>query len=77
MELNREQIKKALECCTSPDKNADCPLDCPYGDINLCEQSLMFHALSLIIQQETEYNELYELCESYRRELGEVQKNKR
>lgn len=47
MELDREQVIKALEYCTSPD-DSDCSLLCPYGDINLCTQSLMAHALALI-----------------------------
>ena len=55
MDLNREKIIKALECCTSPDGDDTCLL-CPYGDINLCTQSLMAHALSLI-EALTEENE--------------------
>lgn len=54
--MDRKQVIKALECCTSADKNADCPLGCPWGDINSCEQNLMYHALSLI-KQLTEEND--------------------
>ena len=43
-----EQIIKALECCTSPEKNTDCSLDCPYGGLSLCEQTVMAHALALL-----------------------------
>lgn len=56
MELNREQIVKALDCCTSSDKSADCPIGCPFGDVNSCEKNLMFHALALI-RELTEENE--------------------
>lgn len=56
MELNREQIVKALECCTSSGKSAECPIGCPFGDINSCEESLMYHALALI-RELTEENE--------------------
>lgn len=56
MELDREQIVKALECCTSPDGDSNCSLLCPCGDINLCTQSLMAHALALI-KELTEENE--------------------
>lgn len=56
LKLDREQIVKALECCTSADKNADCPLGCPWGDINACEENLMYSALALI-RELTEENE--------------------
>lgn len=49
MELNAEQIKKALKCCTSPDGDDTCLL-CPYGDVGLCTQLVMAHALALIKQ---------------------------
>ena len=56
--LNTEHIIKALEHCTSPNKNANCSLECPYGDINLCEQSLMFYSLNLVKSQEQKIFEL-------------------
>lgn len=54
--MNREQIVKALECCTSPEKDCNCPFSCPYGDITgtCCIQALMAHALSLIREMEIE-----------------------
>ena len=52
MELNREQIIKALECCTS----CSCGVDCPYYDSTLCQYHIMRDALSLI-KELTEENE--------------------
>ena len=56
MKLDREQIVKALECCTSTDKTANCPSGCPFGDINSCEENLMYHALALIRELTEERN---------------------
>lgn len=50
MELNREQIKKALECCSKDDCD-NCPND--FGD---CYSNLAGYALSLI-KELTEENE--------------------
>ncbi len=52
--MERTEIIKALECCTSP-KDCNCPLTCPWAD-NGCEQNLMYHALTLI-KELTEENE--------------------
>lgn len=46
MELNREQVIKALECCNKAIV-ADC-VDCPLCDVDSCENSLLGNALSLI-----------------------------
>ena len=70
MELNREQIVKALECCTSGiNHKGDIPcLDCPYDECNIvggtserqitgtCQSWLKKDALSLI-KELTEENE--------------------
>ena len=56
MELNREQIIKALDSCTNPNADANCSLHCPFGDINACKQYVMYHAL-LLIKELTEENE--------------------
>jgi chromosome segregation ATPase len=46
MELNREQLIKAWECCK--DNGGECPKDCPlYGDTE-CTQTLGFYGLSLV-----------------------------
>ena len=56
MELNREQIIRALECCITPRdcECDDCSLD-KYGSLN-CKWLLMSHSLSLI-KELTEENE--------------------
>lgn len=80
--LNVEQVKKALECCYMQglEHTENCP-ECPYTDLYPnCTEYLGKDAFALIKSQEqrikeltdeltrkeTEYNELYELCESYR-----------
>jgi hypothetical protein len=80
MELNAEQIKKALECCTRGRKSKeDRPcLDCPYNECNIvggtserqvkgtCQGWLMKDALSLIKSQEQRIKELTEEKERLR-----------
>lgn len=75
MELNRELIKHVLECCKGDDLSLcrQCEYHIP-GD-PCCIVNMAANALALINKQETEYNELYELCESYRKELGEEKDN--
>lgn len=77
--MEREQIIKALECCTRGRKsNEDIPcLECPYNECNIvggtserqtsgtCQGWLMKDALALI-------KELTEKVEAYRQELGKV-----
>ncbi len=58
MELNREQIIKALECCT--DGAGECD-DCPLIHDNFCGKHLLRNALSLI----KELTEEKERLESY------------
>ena len=70
MELNREQIIKALKCCGSIG-SPNCK-ECTMVEGRGCAVRLYREALAYINKQETEYNELYELCESYRNELEEV-----
>lgn len=74
----KEQIIKALECCGAVDADISTCDRCPFepkeegkGSLG-CNDELIRNALALIKQQDTEYNELYELTENYRRELGEV-----
>lgn len=71
MELNAETVKRALEWCTSPDGDDTCLL-CPYGDINLCTQSLMAHALALITSQEQRIKELTADLEAVRSRADET-----
>lgn len=72
MELNREQIIKALECCTRGRKSKeDIPcFDCPYNECNIvggtderqvtgtCQGWLMKDALALINQLTAEVDKL-------------------
>ena len=67
MELNREQIIKAMECCYH--NHLSC-IDCPYQDTDKYIEcsDLTLSALALIKElteelnhKETAYNELYEL----------------
>ena len=65
MELNREQIIKALECCTRSGKHCT---ECVYfyrAVDDICAPYMIEDALSLI-------KELTEEVENYRNELGEV-----
>ena len=54
MELNAEQIKKALEGCP----NRSCGVDCPYYDAEICTLEVMRDALALITSQEQRIKEL-------------------
>ena len=56
MELNREQIIKALECCTRKDCSMATNADCPLIDDEFCAVKLPHYALALIkaISEENE-----------------------
>ena len=57
MELDREQIIKALECCASPEYLCEeCPIDQNKKDDCICGQFLAKNALA-IIKELTEENE--------------------
>ena len=57
MELNREQIIKALECCTNCTCNhAETDTECPLVKMSFCKNYLMKQSLSLI-NELTEENE--------------------
>ena len=55
MEFNREQIIKALECCT----NCSCGTECPYYEYEPCQTALDKDVLSLI-KELTEENESWQ-----------------
>lgn len=57
--MEREQIKKALECCGA--KGSPNCKECPMEEGKGCAVRLYREALAYINKQETEYNELYEL----------------
>ena len=63
MELNKEQTIQALKCCSQKPR-PNC-INCPLEEKRGCAVELVVKALDVINQQETEYNELYELVESY------------
>ena len=56
--LNAEQIKKTLECCSNP--TGDCPDFCPLRCSTECVQDLAENALALITSQEQRIEELAE-----------------
>ena len=70
MKPNREQTMKALECCGRKG-SPDCD-NCPMEEGKGCAVRLYREALDHMKSQETAYNELYEVCDNYRHELGEL-----
>lgn len=69
MELNAEQIKKALECCP----NRSCGVDCPYYEAEICTLEIMRDALALINSYEQRIKELEADCEQWRSDWAENQ----
>lgn len=52
--MNKDDIKKALECCRN-----GCPIgDCPYYGIKDCENNLFKDTIELITEQEREIEQL-------------------
>ena len=66
MKPNYEEIIRALQCCTSSEKSADCPFNCPFGDMSCCEQNLMYHALALIRELTAEKERIAHESECHR-----------
>ena len=57
--MNKDEIKKALECCSNPSINY-CK-DCPYnknGEFSCCNDVMCKDTLDLIIKQENEIDRL-------------------
>ena len=57
--MNKDDIKKALECCVNPSINP-CK-DCPYnknGDFSYCNDKILKDTLNLITEQEKEIDRL-------------------
>lgn len=57
--MNKDDIKKALECCSNPSINP-CK-DCPYnknGDFSYCNDKILKDTLNLITEQEKEIERL-------------------
>lgn len=61
--MNKDDIKKALECCDSHIPSA-CG-DCPYCCIEECKDELITSALNLITEQEKDYSKLQEMFANY------------
>ena len=85
--MTKDEIKKALECCSNPSINF-CK-DCPYnnnGEFSCCDGEMCKDALNLITEQEqeierlrttlgqcnTELNSALESLKSQCREIGEL-----
>lgn len=57
--MTKDEIKKALECCSNPSINP-CK-DCPYnknGDFSYCNDKILKDTLNLITEQEKEIDRL-------------------
>lgn len=57
--MTKDEIKKALECCSNPNINP-CK-DCPYnknGDFSYCNDKILKDTLNLITEQEKEIEKL-------------------
>ena len=82
--MEKEQIIKALDCCTRGRKSKDdrpC-FECPYNECNLvggtgerqisgtCQGWLMKDTLSLIREQEKRIEKLENICNSYALQYG-------
>ena len=61
IEINDDEIIRALRICTSPDSTAACSIDCPFGEVGCCQELLMSHALRLIEKQREE-QEMFSSC---------------
>ena len=76
MELNSEQIIKALELHSQ--KLKPCLVDCPYGGLHFCGSEMAKDALDLINSQEQRIKELTEENDKLYRLLDDkIQENKK
>lgn len=72
--MNKDDIKKALECCVNPSINP-CK-DCPYnknGDFSYCNDKILKDTLNLITEQEKEIEQLTEERNRYAETLAKYQ----
>ena len=61
--MNKDDIKKALECCSNPSINP-CK-DCPYNkndDFSYCNDKILKDTLNLITEQEKDIKQLKTEC---------------
>ena len=66
MELNREQIIKALECCRHSDSSEEYCADCPYYTVKYCAAKISEDALSLIKELTVELEAMRGAANSYK-----------
>ena len=72
MELNAEQIKKALECCSSKNLGCkECPLQ-PKESLAICVTEISKNALTLINELIGENERLQKSCTELTQELHDV-----
>lgn len=69
--MNKDDIKKALECCSNPciDCYSTCD-DCPYNDVGNCGDTLKTDACELIVEQENEIERFKEETSNIRKETA-------
>ena len=73
MELNRDQIVKALECCLTVEFGGDCPFDCPYAYNDDCENFIFSNALTLIKELSEENAKLARSCAELERSCTKLE----
>ena len=71
--MNKDEIKKALECCSNPSISycKGCPY-ANYGEFDCCNGVMCKAALNLINEQETEIEQLKAENEKMRKERGYI-----
>lgn len=72
--MNKDEIKKGLECCSSP-RLSSCN-NCPYnnnGEFSCSDGEMYKDALNLITEQEKEIEQLKEQIEELRNEKWDAQ----
>ena len=71
MELNREQIIKAMECCGTEHK---CCSSCPLArDYSPCSKTMANNALSIIKELTEENEDLYASCAEAAKRLSDLE----
>lgn len=70
--MDKDEIKKALECCCNSDFNTACR-NCQYLTHPRCNDMLCKDALTLINEQENEIERLKDKCEELRNEKWNAQ----
>lgn len=71
--MTKDEIKKALECCSNPSINP-CK-DCPYnknGDFSYCNDKILKDTLNLITEQNAEIERLKAENETYCKQINQA-----